>query len=117
MAQRVGRDADREPGTDAQPVEAVAQAAHPERTAEMVQEDLGRRRLRGGAALEQDRPAVLEIVLEGLARWTSEQPDPFLASLAEDPDLTTPQVESAERRAGELADAQARGISGLDEGP
>src|SRR6478672_7286665 len=55
MPQRMRGDADREPGTNAQAVEAVAQAAHPKRTAEVVQEDLGRRWVRGRAALEQDR--------------------------------------------------------------
>ena len=95
MPQRMRGDADREPGANAQPVEAVAQAAHTERTAEMVQEDLGRRRIRRSAAFEEDRAAVLEVVLERLPCRAAKQPDPFLASLAEDPDLSTPQVESA----------------------
>ena len=46
-----------------------------------------------------------------------EQPDPLLATLAEDPDLAAAQVERAEIRGGQLADPQAGGVGGLDERP
>ena len=83
-----------------QAVEAVAQAAHAERAAEVVQEDsTGGGSSPGSPTLEQDRPAVREVVGERLASRPSQQPDPLLAALAQDPDLATPEVEGSERRA------------------
>ena len=59
------------PARSAQPVEPVAQAADAERAAEVVQEDLDRRRCAVVAALGEDRPAVDEVGLEGVPRGTA----------------------------------------------
>ena len=69
------------------------------------------------AALEQDRPSVLQVVGERGPRRPPEQPDPLLAALAEDPDLAAPEVERPELGGGQLADPQPGGVGGLDERP
>jgi hypothetical protein len=104
VAERMGRDADRETGSRAQAVEPVAQAAHAERPSEVVQEDLDRRGVGVGVgggcapALEKHRPAILEIGRQRGARRSAEESDPLFSALAEDPDLPTPQVERGQVR-------------------
>ena len=115
VPERVRGDTQRQAGPRAQAIEPVAQPAHAQRAAEVIQEDLGGRRC-DATALDQDRPAVLEVAGEGLARRTPQQPDPLLPSLAEHTDLATPEVKRAKGRGRELADAQAGGVGGLHEG-
>ena len=117
VAERMRRDADRQAGPGAQPVEPVAQAADPERFAVVVQEDLGRRRPVAGPALQQHRPAVVEVVGQRGPGRAPEEPDPLLAALAEDPDLAAPEIERTELGGGQLADPQAGRVGRLDQGP
>jgi hypothetical protein len=81
----------------------------------VVQEDLDGRHRTRRRAVKQDRPAVGQVVGERSPRGSSEQADPFLAALAHDTDLATSQVERSEIGRGQLADAQARGVRGLDD--
>ena len=117
VAQGVGRDAVRQARAPAQPVQPVAQAADAERLAVVVEEDLGRRAASPDRSSQERRPAVLEVGGHRGPGRAPEQPDPLLASLAEDANLTASQVERAEVRLGQLADPQARGVGRLDEGP
>ena len=120
VAERVRRDAVRQPGPATEQVEAVAQPADAERAAAVVQEDLGRaspRRRRAAPGLDEDGPAVLEVRLERLARRPAEQPDPLLAALAEDADLAAPQLQRAEIRRRQLADPETGRVGRLDERP
>ena len=105
------------PARSTEPVEPVAQAADAERAAEVVQEDLDRRRAPSSPrSARTGRPSV-EVGLERVPRGTAEQADPLLAALAHDPDLAAPKVERGQVRRGQLADPQARGIRGLDQRP
>ena len=117
VAQRVRRDAGRQPGRPAQPIEPVAQPADAERATRVVQEDLGRFGGPGRIAIEQDRAAVVEVGGQRRDRRPSQQPDALLAALADDPELAAAEVERAEVRGRELADPQAGGVGGLDERP
>ena len=90
VTQRVWGDALGQARDPAQPVESVAQAAHAERGAGVVQED-GRR---GGVPLARRRSSEqpagpVQVCLERCDRRPPEQPDALLAALAEHPDLAT----------------------------
>src|SRR6185436_5214740 len=61
--------------------------------------------------------AVLEVVGQGAPRRTAEQPDPFLAPLAEDPHLAAAQVEGTEVGCRELADPETGRVGRLDDRP
>ena len=65
--------------------------------------------------VQERRPAVGEIVGEGLAGRPPEQPDALLAALAQDPQLASGQLQRPEVRGGQLADPEPGGVGGLDE--
>ena len=117
VTQRMGRDADRQTRATAQTIQPIAEAAYPKRATQVIQEDLYGRRLADSGSIEQDRPAVLQVGGQGLARRPSEQTDPFLAAFAKDADLAATQVQGAKFGRGQLTDAEARGIRGLDDRP
>src|SRR5947207_5767910 len=85
VPQRVRRHADRQTGAHAQAIEPVAQPAHAERSATVVEEDLDRRRLVTVMALQEDLPTVLEIRAQRPPGRPPEEPDALLAALADDP--------------------------------
>src|SRR5262245_50313129 len=122
MAEGVWRDADRETRPLPQQVEPVAQATNAERLAPMVQEDLGRAGVgaaaarRGGASAGSEwGPAVVEVRPQRRPGGSPEQADPLLATLAQHPDLATPQVERAEVGRRQLADAEPGRVGRLDD--
>src|SRR5687768_359036 len=67
MTQRVGRDADRQPGQPPQALQAEAEPADPERFAPVVEEDLDRCREVPITRPEQDRTAFLDPCRQRLA--------------------------------------------------
>src|SRR5467141_401073 len=119
VAQGVRRDAVRQARPPTKQVEPITKPANAERPAEVVEEDLDRLVVAAStrAARHEDRPAVLEIGRQGGPRRPADQPDPFLAPLAKDPDLAATQIERGEVGRCELADAEARRVGRLDEGP
>src|SRR5215212_2759098 len=85
----------------------------------MVEEDRSQRRPIPAipTLLEENGPAVGEIRLERRARRATEEADPLLPALPEDPELTAAKVERRQVRRRELADPEAGGIGGLDDRP
>src|SRR5204863_8043222 len=104
------RHAERQTGAHAQAIEPVAQPAHAERSATVVEEDLDRRRLVTVMALQEDLPTVLEIRAQRPPGRPPEEPDALLAALADDPDLAPPHVECAQLGRCQLADTEPRRI-------
>src|SRR5260221_9465814 len=108
MAQRVRRHPDREPGSAAQPIDSEAQAADADRTTIVVQEDrvglLPGLRTRPTAIRRERRAPGIEICLEGRDRRAPEEADPFLATLAADADLASPEIQRRQGGRGHLAD-------------
>src|SRR3954447_5956569 len=94
VAERRRRAARGKPGTPAQAVEPIPQAADAQGPTHVVQEDLDRWRiLRAMAPLEEDRAAVLEVRGEGCPCRSPEEADPLLATLPDHPDLPSAEIE------------------------
>ena len=100
VAEGVGRDADRQPGPAPQQLQPIAQAADAEGAAAAVEEDHLRLRLPRRAPAGEDRPAVGEIDVERRPGRPSQQADPLLAALAEDPDLAAAEVQGRQLGGG-----------------
>ena len=126
VAERVWRDTHRQAREAAEPVEAVPQAANHERITEVVEEDLrrvgrvhdtgsGPGRQPAGSSPEKDRSPIRQVGREGQPCRPAEEADPLLATLAQDAQLTAPEIEGIGGCTGELADAKSRRIRRLDE--
>lgn len=117
MPKGMRRDAFREAGDPAQPVDAEPEAAHPDGLAAMVQEDLGRIRADPTALRQKHAAPFFQVGGKRAPGRPAEQPDALLSALAEHADIPAPKVERPEVRGSQLADPQAGGIRGLDRRP
>jgi len=118
VPERVGTDALRQAGDAPEPVQAAAQATNAEGLAVVVEED-GRRLFAGrrGQSTQELWTSLVQVLAQGLPRGPSEQPDPLLATFAQDAQVAAPEVQAAQVRGGQLADAEARRVGGLHERP
>ena len=116
VTERVGRDPERQSGELTQPVEAIAKAANPEWIAAVVQEDRRRLSRRRRQPRNEQRTTVRQVRIQGGAGGSTEEADPLLPALAEDPELAAPQIQGGKVGSGELADPETGGVGGLHDG-
>src|SRR5690349_6988864 len=69
------------------------------------------------AQLEEERPAVVEPLTEPVDRDVADRHEPLAVALADDPDEAAVEREVLEVQARRLADAEARGVEQLEQGP